>query len=76
MNVFHPALRRAEITKLLDLIQQSNNAMAFTNDQVAKLAVFRANNHGQKLRRSGDARQWVFNLMNQHFSHANGRAGG
>ena len=63
---------RAEVAELFDLFQQLHDAAGFLDDQVGQLAILGGQAHRQKLRRAGDARERVLDLMRQHLGHADG----
>ena len=68
--------RRAQVAEAFDLFEQLHDAARLPDDEVGQGRVVCVERHRQKLRRAGDPRQRVLDLVRQHFGHPDRRARG
>ena len=73
MDVHRATLGRADVAELFDLFQQLQDAACFLDDQVGQLALLAIGVHRDELRRPGDARERVLDLVGKHLGHADSR---
>ena len=73
VDIHRPQIGRAHIAELFHLLQQLHDPASFLDDQIGQRAVLGAQVHCHQLRRTGNARQRVLDLMGQHLGHADRR---